>query len=256
MSSALVRGILKKGVTKPGKVWLSDYLAVAAQSLARETGANASATNLDLVHSTEVVLLCVKPEDAVSALTGLRDALDGKLLISIVAGVTLATLEAAAGPAVRVIRVMPNTPALVQMAASAYALGSLASGKDGVIVERLFGAVGTIGCVKEPMLDAVTGLSGSGPGYAYLMIEALADGGVLMGLSRELALKLAAQTLAGAAEMVLETGMHPAVLRDAVTSPGGTTMAGLEMLEAGGIRSTLISAVRAATERSRALGKA
>jgi len=123
-------------------------------------------------------------------------------------------------------------------------------------VEQLFGSVGFVGRVKEPLLDAVTGLSGSGPAYAYLMIEALSDGGVLMGLPRELSLRLAAQTLAGAAEMVLQTGAHPAVLRDAVTSPGGTTMAGLEVMEAAGIRSGLIGAVRAATERATELGKA
>jgi pyrroline-5-carboxylate reductase len=256
MSSALVRGILKKGVSQAGNVWLSDYVAVAAQTLGEETGAHVGRDNAEVVGACEVLLLCVKPNDAVAALEALRPVLAGKLVVSIVAGLTLTTLEAAAGPGARVIRVMPNTPALVHLAASAYALGSQATGDDGLFVEQLFGAVGFVGCVKEPLLDAVTGLSGSGPAYVYLMIEALSDGGVLMGLPRDLSLKLAAQTLLGAAEMVLETGTHPAVLREAVTSPGGTTIAGLEVMEAAAIRSGLIGAVRAATERARELGKA
>ncbi|MEI6714972.1 MAG: pyrroline-5-carboxylate reductase [Verrucomicrobiota bacterium] len=256
MSSALVRGILKNGVSQPDKVWLSDHVEVAALSLGRETGSHVVKTNGEVVRACDVVLLCVKPGDAVAALEGVRSELAGKLVISIVAGLTIATLEGAAGREAKVIRVMPNTPALVHNGASAYALGTLATPGDGLFVEQLFGSVGFVGRVKEPLLDAVTGLSGSGPAYAYLMIEALSDGGVLMGLPRELSLRLAAQTLAGAAEMVLQTGAHPAVLRDAVTSPGGTTMAGLEVMEAAGIRSGLIGAVRAATERATELGKA
>jgi pyrroline-5-carboxylate reductase len=255
MSSALVSGILQKGVAQPQNVWLSDYVDAAAQSLARETGANVVRTNRELVEAVDVILLCVKPGDALAALEGVRAELVGKLVISIVAGLKLSTLETAVGSGGRVVRVMPNTPALIQKAASAYALGSLATQADGAFVEQLFGAVGFVGCVKEPLLDAVTGLSGSGPAYAYLMIEALSDGGVLMGLPRELSLKLAAQTLAGAAEMVLQTGAHPAALKDAVTSPGGTTIAGLEVLEDAAIRSGLIGAVRAATERATELGK-
>jgi pyrroline-5-carboxylate reductase len=143
----------------------------------------------------------------------------------------------------------------VHHAASAYALGSAATGADASLVERLFGAVGVVCCVKEALLDAVTGLSGSGPAYGFLFIEALADGGVLMGLPREMALRLAAQTLSGAAEMVLQTGQHPAVLRDQVASPGGTTIAGVEALELGGVRAGIIQAVRAAAERSEEMGR-
>jgi pyrroline-5-carboxylate reductase len=151
---------------------------------------------------------------------------------------------------------MPNTPALVNCGASAYATGARATDTDAQLVENLFAAVGFVGRVKEPLLDAVTGLSGSGPAYGYVLVEALADGGVLMGLPRDLSLKLAAQTLLGAAQMILETGQHPGTLRDAVTSPGGTTIAGIEALERAGVRAAMISAVRAATERAHALGRA
>jgi pyrroline-5-carboxylate reductase len=148
---------------------------------------------------------------------------------------------------------MPNTPALVGEGASAYALGGTATEDDAKLVEKILSGVGLAVRVKESLLDAVTGLSGSGPAHVFTVIEALADGGVLMGLPRDLALKLAAQTVIGAAKMVRETGEHPAVLRDQVASPGGTTIAAIEALEDGGLRSALISAVRAATERSREL---
>ena len=200
-------------------------------------------------------MLCVKPNDALGALRALRMEAGEKLVISIVAGLQLAALQEAAGPGVRIVRVMPNTPALVNKGAAAYALGPMATGADAALTEKIFGAVGEVVCVQEHLLDVVTGLSGSGPAYIYVVIETLADAGVLLGLPRELALRLAAQTVAGAAEMVLKTGRHPAVLKDEVTSPGGTTIAGLEALEAAGLRSALLRAVRAATERSRELGR-
>ena len=175
-------------------------------------------------------------------------------MISIVAGLSLARLEEAAGAAARIVRVMPNTPALIHQGAAAFAMGSTATAADAALVSKIFSAVGRVVQVKEALLDAVTGLSGSGPAYVYLVIEALADGGVLMGLPRDLALQLAAQTVAGAAGMVLKTGLHPATLKDQVTSPGGTTIAGLEELEGAAVRSAFLSAVRAATERSRQLG--
>jgi len=256
MASALVKGVLLAGVCEPGEVWASDCFFEAAEKLGRETGIQAVRTNAEVAGACETLILCVKPQDVAPVLQELRPVLAGKLVISIAAGVSLAALENAAGAGVRVVRVMPNTPALVHKGASAYAVGGAATSKDGEIVERLFGAVGVTSQVKEPLLDAVTGLSGSGPAYAFLMIEALADGGVLMGLPRELSLKLAAQTLAGAAEMVLSTGEHPGKLKDAVASPGGTTIAGLEVLEVCGVRAGLIRAVRSAAERSREMGKA
>jgi pyrroline-5-carboxylate reductase len=166
----------------------------------------------------------------------------------------IARLQEAAGESVRIVRVMPNTPALVGKGAAAYALGATATAADSTLTEKVLGGVGEVVRVKEELLDVVTGLSGSGPAYVYLVIEALSDAGVLMGLPRDLSLKLAAQTVAGSAEMVLQTGKHPAALRDEVTSPGGTTIAGLEALEAGAVRSAFLSAVRAATERARELG--
>jgi pyrroline-5-carboxylate reductase len=255
MSGALVRGILSGGVCGAADVRVSDVVPAAVEALGRETGVRCEASNEAVVAGSDVVVVCVKPQDALGVLRSLGGVLAGRLVVSIAAGLSLARLEEAAGAGVRVVRVMPNTPALVHKGASVYALGTAATEADAQTVEKLFGAVGSVGCVKEPLLDAVTGLSGSGPAYAYLMVEALADGGVLMGLPRELALRLAAQTVAGAAEMILQTGQHPGTLRDAVTSPGGTTIAGLEALERGGVRAGLIAAVRAATERSRELGR-
>ncbi|RFC42730.1 MAG: pyrroline-5-carboxylate reductase [Verrucomicrobia bacterium] len=256
MASALVRGVLQAGVCQPEAVWASDCFFEAAQKLAADTGLNAVRSNLEVATASQTLLLCVKPQDALKVLQELGVSLAGKLVVSIAAGVSLAALESAAGAGVRIIRVMPNTPALVHKAATAYSPGRFSTPADAAGVEALFSAVGFVAQVKEPLLDAVTGLSGSGPAYAFLMIEALADGGVLMGLPRDLALKLAAQTLAGAAEMVLQTGDHPGKLRDAVASPGGTTIAGIEALEGAGVRAGLIGAVRKAAERSIEMGKA
>ena len=254
MAGALVQGVLKSGAFAADAIVVTDRYPEVAKKLAGQTGARIAADNRELAAAADVFVLCVKPNDANTALGEIRDGASGRLIISIMAGVTIATLQKAAGPDARIARVMPNTPALIHKGAAAYALGEGATADDAALVEKIFSAVGTIFRVEEKLLDAVTGLSGSGPAYAYLAIEALADGGVLMGLPRDLALQLAAQTVAGAAEMVLQTGQHPAQLKDQVTSPGGTTIAGIEALEAGGIRSAFLAAVRAATERSRELG--
>jgi pyrroline-5-carboxylate reductase len=178
------------------------------------------------------------------------------LLVSLAAGVPLASLEEGLETGAHVVRVMPNTPALVGAAASAYALGRSATAEDGQLVEGLLGAVGLALQVPEPLLDAVTGLSGSGPAYVYLIIEALSDGGVAAGLPRDIAHKLAAQTVLGAARMALETGLHPGVLKDMVTSPGGTTIEGVHELEKAGVRGAMINAVRAAADKAHKLGQA
>ena len=256
MASALLQGALQSGLFAAGDVTLSDAIPAASEALSRQTGARAVATNAEVAAAADLLVLCVKPQDALAAVREIGGALAGKLLISIVAGLPLATLQSAAPPGARLVRVMPNTPALIHRGATAYALGASATEEDAAAVERFFRAVGTVARVKEPLLDVVTGLSGSGPAFAYLVVEALADGGVLMGLPRDLALQLAAQTVAGSAEMVLKTGQHPAALRDQVTSPGGTTIAGIEALEKNGARAALIAAVRAATERARELGAA
>jgi len=255
MASALIKGILQSGICPSGKVWASDCHFESAQKLALETGLHAVPSNVEVAAAADILVLCVKPQDVSQVLEEMRLALEGKLVISIAAGVSIGALETAAGRGARIVRVMPNTPALVHKGASAYALGAGTTREDASYVELLFGSVGLTAEVKETLLDAVTGLSGSGPAYAFLMIEALADGGVLMGLPRDLALRLAAQTLAGAAEMVLRTGEHPAKLRDAVASPGGTTIAGIEALEASGVRAGLIHAVRMAAERSQEMGR-
>jgi len=271
MATALVQGVQKSGVCAPADIFLSDAIPAAAEKLAAETGGTKVASNAEIVGAADVIVLAVKPGDAIAALKSLASGQmestmrwawksgapgDSKLLLSIVAGLSLPTLEAAAGDRLRVVRVMPNTPALVLQGASAFALGSRALPEDAETARQIFGSVGVAVQVKEELLDAVTGLSGSGPAYAYTVVEALADGGVLMGLPRDLALKLAAQTVAGAAQMILQSPEHPAALRDQVASPGGTTIAGIEALEKAGLRHALISAVRAATERARQLGAA
>ncbi|MEX0716428.1 MAG: pyrroline-5-carboxylate reductase, partial [Planctomycetaceae bacterium] len=211
---------------------------------------------LDGAVEADVIVLAVKPQHMAEALSQLAGHLhETQLVVSIAAGVPIATIAQSLGENVRIVRVMPNTPALVGAGASAFALGGAATADDAELAERLFATVGIAVRVPEDLLDAVTGLSGSGPAYVYQAIEALSDGGVRVGLPRDVATKLAAQTVLGAARMVLDTGEHPAALKDAVTSPGGTTIAGLHALEQGGLRKCLIDAVVAATARSRELGQ-
>ncbi len=255
MATALVGGVVEAGVCSASSIFVHDCVTAAAEALAQKTGVKVAASGAEVAANVDAVVLCVKPADALAAVRGVGDALQGKLVISIVAGLSLATLEEAAGEGVRAVRVMPNTPALIRQGAAAFARGSAATEADAELVQSILSAVGRAVQVKESLLDAVTGLSGSGPAFVYLVIEALADGGVLMGLPRDLSLQLAAQTVAGSAAMVLNTGVHPAALKDQVTSPGGTTIAGVEVLETAAVRAALINAVRAATLRSRELGK-
>jgi pyrroline-5-carboxylate reductase len=255
MASALLEGILGAGIAPAVEIVVTDKLPAAAETLAGKTGAQARRTNAEVAAAAELVILCVKPGDVPAALREAGD-LGGKLLVSIAAGVRLGRLREWAMGNPRLIRVMPNTPALIGKGAAAYAAGHGATEEDLAVADRIFGAVGIVVRVKEELLDAVTGLSGSGPAFIYTVIEALAEGGALMGLPREIALQLAAQTALGAAAMVIQTGMQPAQLRDQVASPGGTTVAGLKALEEAGLRVALIGAVRAATERSGELGAA
>jgi pyrroline-5-carboxylate reductase len=257
MAMALSKGFIKAGLLAADSLMASDPLERAGQLFAKEVGAKTTVSNLDVAHFAEVLILAVKPDQTAPVLGEIRDQFTEKhLLISIAAGVPLAGLERGLPPGSRVIRVMPNTPALVGAAASAFALGKSARAEDGLLAQRLFSSVGAAYQVKEPLLDAVTGLSGSGPAYAFLIIEALSDGGVAAGLPRDIAIKLAAQTLLGSAKMVLEMGLHPGALKDMVTSPGGTTIEGIHELEKGKVRAALMSAVRAATEKSKKLGQA
>ena len=256
MGTALVQGALRAGIVAVGDVIGTDVITAARDHFTKTTRADTTTSLADLVAVADVLLLCTKPQDAFGAL-GECSSEDsaGKLLISIAAGITLSDLEKHTPAAIRVIRTMPNTPALIGKGAAGYCLGSRCRPGDEEIVSQLLGAVGLALAVPEKLMDAVTGLSGSGPAYAYLFIEALADAGVREGLPRADALKLAAQTVAGAAEMVIQTGQHPAVLKDMVTSPGGTTIAGLAVLEERNLRSAVIGAVAAATAKSKDLGR-
>ena len=252
MGGALLRGVA--GAEADLQFALSDVVPAAVEALKASLSNASTGTPSEVAAQSDVVILAVKPGDLKSLCESLATVAGDRLFLSIAAGVKIADLEAWLGSGGRVIRVMPNTPALVGAGAAAFARGSRATGADAGTATNILGAVGTVDEVSEKLLDAVTGLSGSGPAYVYTVIEALADGGVLMGLPRATALQLAAQTVAGAAKMVLETGLHPAVLRDQVTSPGGTTAAGLEQLEAHGLPHALLQAVRKATERSVELG--
>jgi pyrroline-5-carboxylate reductase len=257
MGTALIQGALRAGVVSVGEVIGCDPYEKSRADFASATGARVSTEISDLASQCEVILLCTKPLDAPAALKQAALAAAGapRLIISIAAGLTLKALEAAAGENFRLIRAMPNTPALVGHGAAGFCLGSRATSEDGQVAKSLLGAVGLALEFPERLMDAVTGLSGSGPAYIYLIIEALADGGVQAGIPRADALRLAAQTVFGSAAMVLETGDHPAVLKDMVTSPGGTTIAGLATLERHGLRAALIDAVSAATQRAAELGK-
>jgi len=256
MATALAKGLVRAGLITGKQLIASDPIEAAAAAFAKDTGARTTAFNPDVLKFADVVFLSVKPHQVAGVSAEIRNHLrDRHLIISIAAGVRLAQLEVSLGEGVRVIRVMPNTPALVGASASAFALGKTASVDDGKLAKELFSSVGAAWEVTEALLDAVTGLSGSGPAYVYQFIEALSDGGVAAGLPRDIATKLAAQTVLGSAQMVLETGLHPGVLKDMVTSPGGTTIEGVHELEKGGLRGTVMNAVRSASEKARKLGQ-
>ncbi len=257
MGGALVRGWVHAGVVTGENLRLFDVKRETAQSLAAETGAVVSASANEAAEGADLVLVCVKPHFVDPLLGLLRESgalSSNTLVVSIAAGVRLATLEEAATGS-PVIRVMPNTPALVGEGASAFCRGTHATDDHAQTVQTLFGAVGS--CVEvanEALIDAVIGVAGSAPAYFYLIVEALTDGGVRAGLPRDTARTLAAQTMLGAAKMILTTGTHPMALKDAVTTPGGTTIAALGVLESGGLRGTLMDAVRVAAERSKEMG--
>jgi pyrroline-5-carboxylate reductase len=255
MATALARGFVTAGLTGPDGILASDPVEQARNDFNKGVGARTTASNPEILKFAPVIVLAVKPDQVESVLSDVRGSMGKQhLFISIAAGVPIAKLQNVLGAEARIIRVMPNTPALVGASATAFALGSAAQPQDAELARRLFSSVGLAYPVKEPLLDAVTGLSGSGPAYVYLLIEALSDGGVACGLPRDVATKLAAQTVFGAAKMVLDTGGHPGALKDMVTSPGGTTIEGLHELERAGVRGAFITAVRAATEKSKRLG--
>jgi pyrroline-5-carboxylate reductase len=256
MASAILKGLLVANLVPKGQIWASDVKEERLAWAEKTFGIRTTAGNHALVKACDVVVLAVKPQVIDKTLTAIAgDIGPNHLVISVAAGVSLAAMEAKLPPGTRVVRTMPNTPATALAGATALAAGTHATGADLARAKGIFEAIGRAVVLEESMLDAVTGLSGSGPAYVMLMIEALADGGVKVGLHRDIALLLAAQTVYGSAKLLLETGEHPGRLKDMVTSPGGTAIAGLHTLESGGLRHTLINAVETATKRAAELGE-
>ena len=255
MAEALVKGLLAAGLVAPSAVYGSDPRKVRCDELRATYGMHIGTSNLDVL-AADIVVLSVKPQIIAKVCSEIAPHLrPGTLVVSVAAGTPVSAIEAILPAGTHVVRTMPNTPALVGAGATAIAAGTHATDDDVELARRMFAAVGLAVVLDESQLDAVTGLSGSGPAYVFLIIEALSDAGVKMGLSRYNAQALAAQTLLGSAKLLIDTGEHPGKLKDMVTSPGGTAIAGLHTLEAGGLRTTLIDAVQAATERSRVLGE-
>ncbi|MBE2250270.1 MAG: pyrroline-5-carboxylate reductase [Myxococcus sp.] len=254
MANALIRGLLRSG-EKASNITATVKREERKAELEKTHGISVGFDSVAAARDADVVVLAVKPQAMDKLLTQIAPVIDArKLVISVAAGVPIAAIERRFGAGARIVRSMPNTPALVGLGATAVSGGEHATAQDLELAKKLFDAVGTTHVLDEALLDAVTGLSGSGPAYIFLIIEALSDAGVKVGLSRHVALKLAAQTVYGSAKLLLETGEHPGTLKDQVTSPGGTAIAGLHTLEAGGLRTTLMNAVESATARARQLG--
>jgi len=258
MATAIAKGLIDAGITSPSTTYFSDQNESKLAELGNLIGCkNFSTDNKYVAANVQVIVLAVKPHIVPIVMKDIKSnskvSRGESLVISIAAGVTIAKIVGDI-PSLRVVRVMPNTPCLVGATAAAYCRGGAATQADADLTKLLFSAVGVAREVEEKYLDAITGLSGSGPAYIFVLIEALADGGVRAGLSRSLAQTMAAQTVFGAAKMVLETGKHPGQLKDAVASPGGTTIAGLHVLEKAGFRGILMDAVLAATNRAAELG--
>ena len=254
MGGAILSGALNTGVVSPEDVYVFD-LSEKIKSKYRDLGCNIVDSNAELGRSADIVVVSLKPQYAEGGLGQLEDTLDGKALISIMAGITVETLHKWVKGNVRILRLMPNTPALV--GAGAFALDSETdlTQEEKDFADKLFSSIGIVEWMPENLIDTACGLSGAGPAYVYIIIEALADGGVFKGLPRPTAKRLAAQTVYGAAKMVIETGTHPDELKDMVCSPGGNTIVGVKTLEEHGLRGALIDAVGRATEKAQELGR-
>ncbi len=258
MASVLIKGILKARLVDDNSIYASDIDLEKLDSLKSEYGINTVfKDNKKIVNECDIIILAVKPQIMEKVMKEISGSLTSeKLIISIAAGISTEFIDSFANNTpLRIIRAMPNTPALIMEGATAICPGEKISEDDLRIAKEIFSAVGVVAIVDESQMDAVTGLSGSGPAYIFMIIEALSDAGVKMGLSRDISMKLAAQTVMGAAKLQIDTGMHPGRLKDMVTSPGGTAIAGIHTLEQGGLRTTLINAVEQATLRSIQLGK-
>jgi pyrroline-5-carboxylate reductase len=257
MATALARAWTAAGKLVPDRVLASDPHPPACDTFTRESGCPATPDNRAVAAAADLLVLAVKPQTMNAVLAEVRDLVIDRnpLVVSIAAGISLSQLHDALSSASRIVRVMPNTPCLVGASASAFSAGPRATAEDIALVQGLLDTVGRAFQLPEHLLDAVTGLSASGPAFVYLVIEALSDGGVRAGLPRDVATDLAAQTVLGSAKMVLETRMHPGALKDMVASPAGTTIAGLHELERAAVRGAFISAVEAAAKRAAELGK-
>jgi pyrroline-5-carboxylate reductase len=256
MGEALIHGLLYGHLCRPEQIFCSDVRAERLKAIREKYGVKSTSHNVEVVKQSDIVILAVKPQIMKPVVEEIAKYLDlSKLIISIAAGVPLDAIEACARKDLKLIRVMSNICVSVREGVSAIAGGKHALKEDLMMAKTIFDSVGKSLFIEEDLLDAVTGLSGSGPAYIFLIIDALADAGVKVGLSRDDALILAPQTVLGAAKMLIETGEHPGKLKDMVTSPGGTAIAGLHTLEEGGLRTTLINAVEVATQRSKALGE-
>jgi pyrroline-5-carboxylate reductase len=256
MGEALIHGLLHGHLCRPDQIFCSDVRPERLKAIRENYGVKTTSHNTEVVKQSEIIILAVKPQIMKQVVDEIAKYLDfSKLIISIAAGVPLDAIESCAKRDLKLIRVMPNICVSVREGASAIAGGKHAQKEDLMLAKTIFDSVGKSLFIEEYLLDAVTGLSGSGPAYIFLIIDALADAGVKVGLSRDDALILASQTVLGAAKMLIETGEHPGKLKDMVTSPGGTAITGLHTLEEGGLRTTLINAVEVATERAKVLGE-
>jgi pyrroline-5-carboxylate reductase len=257
MGEALISGLIGSASSKPKNIICTDVRETILDAIREKYGVQTTTNNLDAVADSDIVIYAVKPQIMAAVLNETAKKLDmSKLIISIAAGVPMEAIESCLNKKLRLIRVMPNIAAAVKEAATAIAAGKHASEDDIKLAMTIFNSIGkTVFIPENYLMDAITGLSGSGPAYIFLIVEAMADAGVKVGLSRQEALYLSAQTVLGAAKMLIETQEHPGQLRDRVASPGGTAIAGLASLESGGLRTTLINAVEVATNRSKELGQ-
>ncbi|MCX5797735.1 MAG: pyrroline-5-carboxylate reductase [Elusimicrobia bacterium] len=256
MGAALIGGMLRAKLTTPKNITASRHSEEALAALKKEWGINTATDNKKAVAGADIVILAVKPQVSPAVLTELSSVIKPQqIIISLMAGITAKTIAQKLGQPCPVVRSMPNTPCLVDAGATAVAPGAHAGAGDLALAERIFSSVGKVVVLPETAMDAVTGLSGTGPVYIFMVIEAMIDGGVKMGIPRDVATKLATQTVLGAAKLVIETGKHPAILKDEVTTPGGTAINAIHMLETRGLRSVLIDAIVTATQRSQELSR-
>lgn len=256
MGEALLGGLLKAKLTSPKNIVATDILEERLKRIAGKWHVTVMTDNRQAIAGADIIVLCVKPQTISEILREIKDDVrEDQLIISILAGITTGTINRFIGKKNPVIRVMPNIPAVVDEGAAGLCLGEFAEDIHKELAVAIFQAVGMVEIVAESQMDVITGLSGSGPAYVYMIIEALTDGGVMMGLARSVAARLATQMVLGSAKLVRETGVHPAILKDQVTTPGGTAISAINELEAHGLRPMLIRAVEVATNKSKELSR-